>query len=62
MIKMKRNIDKIDIGTWTVIGFVLGMMFGTALNNVMVGASIGMCLGVLIGSLIKYKRGNKNEK
>lgn len=47
-----KNDNKIrDIGTWIVIGFIVGALVGAALDNLTLWTGMGICLGILIGSV-----------
>ena len=41
----------LDLGTYIVIGFILGLLVGSATGNLTLWTGTGICLGILIGAL-----------
>ena len=54
--KLKRQKIR-DLGTWIVIGFVVGMLIGVVLDNLSFWAGLGICLGILIGAVDHMRAG-----
>ncbi len=40
-----------DLGTYMVIGFIIGLLVGSATGNLVLWAGTGMCVGILIGAI-----------
>ncbi len=52
---MKKSRKYVDIGTYILMGFMVGAFIGSAMINITLWAGTGMCVGILIGSLIEIK-------
>jgi len=49
--KEQKKKKVMDLGTYIVIGFIVGLLIGSATGNLILWAGTGMCLGILIGAI-----------